>query len=166
MATDDVSTETLTQTPASSVRSGVKLAVVLAGHRLLDEADAARIQEFLVLLLRVDDHEAALVIFEVPLDQRQRPLADRAEANHHDGAADAAVDGPGGHRELLLGRVEHDLGGFGDRPVTPAASRVLRGPGQPGAPPRDERSEILRIASRFRRPSRPEILGSRSARPG
>ena len=71
----------------------MKLAVVLAGHRLLDEADAARIQEFLVLLLRVDDHEAALVIFEVPLDQRQRRLADRAEADHHDGAADAAVDG-------------------------------------------------------------------------
>ena len=39
---------------------------------------------------------------EMALDQRQRAAADRAEADHHDGAVDAAVDGVVGHEQSLL----------------------------------------------------------------
>ena len=74
-----------------------EMAVVLAGHRLMDEADAPLVQELAVLVLRVDHHEAGLVVVEMPLDQRQRAFADRAEADHHNGTVDAAVDGVGGH---------------------------------------------------------------------
>ena len=79
-----------------------QLAVIVLRHRLLDEADAALVEELLVLLLRVDDHEAALVVIEMAFDERQGSLTDRAEADHDDGAGDATVDGPSGHRICLL----------------------------------------------------------------
>ena len=90
MATEEVSTERLTQKPRPppSVSSGVSsVAVIVARHGLVDEADAALVQQFAVLVLGVDDHEAGFVIVEMPLDQRQRAFADRAEADHHNGAA-------------------------------------------------------------------------------
>jgi hypothetical protein len=59
-----------------------------------------------VLLLRVDDHEAALVVFEMAFDERQGALADRSEADHDDGAGDAAMDGPSGHLVWLLAKAE------------------------------------------------------------
>ena len=74
-----------------------QLAVVLFRHGLMDEADAVLVQQLLVLVLGIDDDEALLVVFEVTLDQRQRALADRAEADHHDRAVDFAVDRPFGH---------------------------------------------------------------------
>ncbi len=80
---------------------GQELAIILLRHGLLDEADAPLVQQLAVLVLGVDHHEAGLVVLEMPLDQRQRALADRAEADHHDGAVDAGVDGVVGHRLLL-----------------------------------------------------------------
>src|SRR5688500_6156418 len=59
-----------------------------------------------MLLLRIDDHEAALVILERTVDERQGALADRAEADHDNGAADATVNGPSGHRVCLLAKAE------------------------------------------------------------
>ncbi len=63
----------------------------------MDEADAALIQKLAVGIVRIDDDEALLVEFEVTLDQRQRPLADRSEADHHDRASDAPVLRPMRH---------------------------------------------------------------------
>ena len=63
----------------------------------MDEADAAVVQKLAVGIVRIDDDEALLVEFEVTLDQRQRPLADRPEADHHDRAFDAPVLRPMRH---------------------------------------------------------------------
>ena len=64
MSSEEVSTERLTQKPwpPPAVRSGVKeLAIVLARHGLLDEADAALVEEVArSLVVRIDDDEAAL----------------------------------------------------------------------------------------------------------
>jgi hypothetical protein len=38
-------------------------------------------------------------------DQRQRALADRAEADHHNRSGDGAVNGPCGHCRLLVVRI-------------------------------------------------------------
>ena len=72
-------------------------AVIVARHRLVDETNTPLIQQFAILVLGIDDHEAGFVIFEMTLDQRQRAFADRAEADHHNGSADAGVNGPVGH---------------------------------------------------------------------
>ncbi len=79
------------------------LAVIVARERRLDEADAALVEKTPVLVGGIDHHEAALVILEMPLDQGQRPLADRAEADHRDGAGDAAVHRPIGHLSSPVG---------------------------------------------------------------
>src|SRR4029077_11862290 len=68
-----------------------ELAVVVAGHAILDEAHAMLFGE-LAVLMRIDDDEARLVIVEMALDQRQRPLTDRAEADHDDGAGNFCMD--------------------------------------------------------------------------
>jgi hypothetical protein len=68
--------------------------VVLERHGFLDEADAAFVQQSAVVIVGCDHHEPALVEFEMPLDQRQCPAADRTEADHHDRAGDLAVYGP------------------------------------------------------------------------
>ena len=81
-----------------------QLAVILPGHRLVDEADAALVEQLAVLVLRIDDDEARLVEGEMALDQRQRAFADRAEADHHDGTVDAAVHGPLGHGSISKSR--------------------------------------------------------------
>ena len=74
-----------------------QLAVILARDRLVDETDAALVEELAILVLGIDDHEARFVIFEMPLDQRQRAFADRAKADHHNGAGDTSMNGPCGH---------------------------------------------------------------------
>ena len=56
--------------------------------------------EFAVLM-RIDDHEARFVIVEMPFDQRQGAFADRAEADHDNGAGNFRVD-------LLIGRAHED----------------------------------------------------------
>ena len=71
--------------------------VVVLGDGLVDEFDAALIEQSAVLVLGVDDHETGLVVIEMTLDQRQRAFADRAEADHHDGAGDRGVNGPVRH---------------------------------------------------------------------
>src|SRR5579863_5729874 len=72
-------------------------AVVVARHRLVDEADAPLVQQLAILVLGVDDYEAGFVIVEMTLDQRQRAFADRPKADHDNGSADAGVNGPLGH---------------------------------------------------------------------
>ncbi len=63
----------------------------------MDEADSAVVEELAVGIVGIDDHEALGIEFEVALDQGQRSLADRSEADHHDGAFDAPVPRPMGH---------------------------------------------------------------------
>ena len=67
----------------------------------MDEADALLLDQGTVPVARVDDHHARPVKLEMPLDQGKGSLADRAEADHDDGAVDPGVDGPLGHRVLL-----------------------------------------------------------------
>src|SRR5436309_1526973 len=74
----------------------------------MDETDAAIIQQLPIGIVLIDDDEALLLIFEVTLDQRQRSLADRSEADHCDRTVDAPVPRPMGHEisfrdERLLG---------------------------------------------------------------
>jgi len=82
-----------------ALRRGLNRAskVIILGDGLMDEADTALVQDLAVLVLGVDDHEPALVIGEMALDQRQGAFADRAEADHHDGPVDTGVNGPSGH---------------------------------------------------------------------
>ena len=63
----------------------------------MDEADSAVVEELAVGIVGIDDHEALGIEFEVALDQGQRSLADRSEADHDDGAFDAPVSRPMGH---------------------------------------------------------------------
>ena len=71
--------------------------VIVLGDGLMDEANAALVQHGAVFVLGVDDHEAGLVVAEMPLDQRQRAFADRAKTDHHDGARHAGMNGPFRH---------------------------------------------------------------------
>src|SRR6185437_2002484 len=77
-------------------------AVVVLGESLLHELDAALVQEKLVLVRRIDDDEAGLVVFEMPLDERKRAAANGAEADHYDRACDGCMYRPIGHDRSLL----------------------------------------------------------------
>ena len=68
-----------------------QLAIIVLGDVLLDEAHAVLLRQIAVFM-RVDDDETLLVIVEVPFDQRQRALADRAEADHDNRTGDLRVD--------------------------------------------------------------------------
>ena len=66
----------------------------------------------------------------MPLDQRQRAFADRAEADHHDGPADSGVHGPMGHDSSAfeIWRVISARGRVNGRDAVPrsaAASTVI-----------------------------------------
>jgi len=52
------------------------------------------------ILMRIDDDEARLVILEMTFDQRQGAFADRAEADHDDGAGNLCMDLRGGAHQL------------------------------------------------------------------
>src|SRR5262249_8122474 len=80
-----------------------QVAEIVLSDRLVNEADAARVEQLAVLVLRVDHHETLFVISEVALDQGQSALADRAETNHHDGPVDAGMYWPFGHLQRLPG---------------------------------------------------------------
>ena len=71
-----------------------QLLVILLGHRFLDEGDAAVVEQLAVGVARIDDGHPRLVELEMALDERQRSPADRAEADHHHGAADFTVNRP------------------------------------------------------------------------
>ena len=73
------------------------VAIIVARQAKMHETDAALVQELPIGVVRIDDDEAGLVEIEVTLDQRQGPLADRSEADHHDRAFDASVPGPVRH---------------------------------------------------------------------
>jgi hypothetical protein len=73
------------------------VAIVVAGEAEMDEADTAVVEELPVGIVGIDDDEAVLIEFEVTFDQRQGPLADRSEADHHDRALDSPVPRPVGH---------------------------------------------------------------------
>ena len=68
----------------------------------MDERHAALVEQAAIGVVRIDDDEALLVEFEMALDQRQRSLADRSEADHHDRAVDAPVQRPLRHGVRLL----------------------------------------------------------------
>ena len=100
MSSEEVSTERLTQKPwpLPAVRYlPSDLAIIVPGEAELDEVDAALVEQAAVRVVRVDDDETLLVEVEMALDQRQRALADRAEADHHDRAFDAPVQRPMRH---------------------------------------------------------------------
>ena len=71
-----------------------QVAIVRLGQRHMDESDLPLVQERAVLVVGRDHHELGAIEGDVPLDQRQRALADRAEADHHDRAVEACVHRP------------------------------------------------------------------------
>jgi hypothetical protein len=73
------------------------VAIIVARQAEMDEADAAVVQELAIGIVGIDDDEPLLVEFEMALDERQCPFADRSEADHHDRAGDAPVPRPMGH---------------------------------------------------------------------
>ena len=83
---------------------GQHLAVVRLGQADLHELELALVQQPAVGVDRVDHHELRAVERDVPLQQRQGAAADRAEADHHDRAVEAGVNGVVGHWSLLQTR--------------------------------------------------------------
>jgi hypothetical protein len=81
--------------------------IAIAGDRLMDEADAVLLEDAAIAVVRVDDHEPRPVEPEVPLDERQGPAADRAEADHHDRPIDFPVHGRLRHDRLLGRALSH-----------------------------------------------------------
>src|SRR5437868_8184725 len=75
-----------------------ELAVIVAGHALLDEAHAV-VSGDLAVLMRVNDDEARFVVGKMSLDQRQSTFGDRAETDHGNGAGKFCMDGRGGGRK-------------------------------------------------------------------
>ena len=105
------------------------VAIIVAREAEMHEADAALVQEPPIGVVRIDDDEAVLVEIEVTLDQRQGPLADRSEADHHDRAFDASVPGPMRHGVRSPSRTsdaERLLGRLKPRPLRPVNSAGRR----------------------------------------
>src|SRR5690606_34861474 len=71
-----------------------ELAVVVLGHVLLDETDAAFVQQLAIRVDRIDHHHAGFIETEMALYEGQGSTADRAEADHHDGAGDRSMNSP------------------------------------------------------------------------
>ena len=63
----------------------------------MEEPDLAVVEQTTIGVLRRDHDEFLPVEGEVPLDQRQRAFADRAETDHDNGTGDAGVNRPFGH---------------------------------------------------------------------
>src|SRR5262249_47007692 len=88
---------------------------------LVDEPDAALVQDAPILVLGIDDHKALLVVSKMSLDQRERAFADRAEADHDNWTINTGIHGPVGHRSLLQGHGKY--GEWGAREATHASAR-------------------------------------------
>ena len=78
-----------------------KVAVIVARHRLLEEAHAALVEQRAIVVAGIDDHELRAVECEMAFDQGQGAPANRAEADHHDRAIDAVINRPVGHGAVL-----------------------------------------------------------------
>ncbi len=74
------------------------VAEVLACEPEMLEPDAALVEQRPVVVVGRDDGELRLVEADVAFEQRQGAPADRAEADHHDGAVETGVDRSIGHR--------------------------------------------------------------------
>src|SRR5438034_167592 len=59
----------------------------------------------LAVLMRIDDDKARLVIIEVAFDQGQRAFADRAEADHDNGAGNFRMDLRGRAHKWVSGKI-------------------------------------------------------------
>ena len=91
----DVDAESLAAAGGEQRREN--LAIVRLGEPGLDQLDAALVEQKFILVGGVDDDKARLVVFEMPLDQRQRSSADRAETDHDDRTRDATMNRPFAH---------------------------------------------------------------------
>ncbi len=70
------------------------VAIVRLGQRHMNEAELALVQKCAVVVVRRDHRELGGIEGDVPLQERQRAPADRAEPDHHDGAVEAGVHRP------------------------------------------------------------------------
>ncbi len=100
---------------------GEDLAIVLLRQRLVNEAELALVEQPAVAVVRCDDDELRPVERDVPFDQRQSALADRAEADHHDRAVETGVQRP------ALGRGGGVHVGHSRQKVTGITPRAIRG---------------------------------------
>ena len=54
----------------------------------MQESDLAHVKQLAIGVIRRDDDKFFMIECEMALDQRQGAFADRAEADHHDGAVE------------------------------------------------------------------------------
>src|SRR5262245_64213566 len=99
------------------------MTIVILRHGLMDEADAALIEQLAVFVLGVDDHKALLVVSEVTLDQRQGALADRTEADQYDGTVDTGMNWPFRHSQSLPRNAGH-IRGLSQKEMTQVETRT------------------------------------------
>ena len=92
--------------PAGEQR-GQHLAVVLPWSGRLDEAELRSSSSLRSLSSGSITTNCDWSNSNMALDQRQGAVADRAEADHHDGAVEAGVNGVVGHRSLLQAEGAH-----------------------------------------------------------
>src|SRR5262249_45155964 len=78
-----------------------QLAVVLLRDSLMDEADAALVEQASVLVLGIDDNETSLVEGEMTFNEGKRAFADRTKSDHDNGTVDTGMHRPTGHGSLL-----------------------------------------------------------------
>ena len=71
--------------------------MIRLGQAEVQELELALVQQRAVGVDRIDHHELGAVELDVPFEQRQGAPADGAEADHHDGAVKAGVNGKVGH---------------------------------------------------------------------
>jgi hypothetical protein len=81
------------EAPALGEEPAQNLAVVRLRDRDLEVADPALSKVVVRGVIGLDHRQLLRVEFEMPLDQRERALADRAEADDDDRAVDPAVNG-------------------------------------------------------------------------
>ncbi len=55
----------------------------------MQKPDLAHVKQLAIGIIWCDDDKFFMVECKVPLDQRQGAFADRAKADHHDGAVEA-----------------------------------------------------------------------------
>ncbi len=89
---------------ARGQQRGQQVAIVVLGDRLMDEADAALIEQLAIFVFGIDDDKSFFVITEMTFDQRQGAFADRTEADQYDWPVNTGMHWPFRHRQRLQGR--------------------------------------------------------------
>src|SRR5262249_54088139 len=86
---------------------GERLTIIFLRDREMKKANLALVEEGAVLVLGSDHREFAAVEGNVALDERQRSLADGAEADHHDRPVETCMQLGHGYLQRFTGTMVH-----------------------------------------------------------